>query len=112
MRRQRFMNMGDKRLSATIDDVDAVAHVMEMIAIHAQSAAPILLLGPRSTGASFLAEAIHACSARCDLPFVRARCGLYSGTLLEARLFGRSNPRNEYFLPTASRRKGVIGTAN
>jgi len=95
-----------------LDDVDNVARVLEMIALHAQSREPVLLLGPRNSGAGFLAEALHACSPRRDRPFVRARCGLYSGMLLEAQLFGRSNVRNGFLRATVSRRKGMVGTAD
>jgi transcriptional regulator of aromatic amino acid metabolism len=105
------MDTGDRRLSAMIADVDNVANVLEMIAVHARTNAPVLLLGSRSTGVSFLAETLHACSERSHNSLVRARCGVYTGTLLEARLFGRSTARSEYVSPGAPRGNGMLGTA-
>ena len=106
------MNAYDTQVSAVMDDVDHVARVLELIAMHAPSREPVLFLGPRNLGANFLAEALHACSPRHDRPYVRARCGLYSGMLLDAQLFGRSNVRNGYLRATMSRRKGMVGTAD
>lgn len=106
------MNADDKRLLAIIDDVNNVARVMERIAFYSKSDVPVLLVGPRNSGATFLAEALHGCSMRRNCSFVRARCGLYSGMLLEAQLFGRSSVRNGYLRATMSRREGIIGTAN
>jgi transcriptional regulator of acetoin/glycerol metabolism len=106
------VTMYDKRLAAMIDDVDNVARVLEMIAIHAPTDEPVLLVGARSSGASFLAEAIHACSPRRDRRLVRARCGLYSGMLLEAQLFGRSSARNGHMRATCCRKKGMAAIAD
>ncbi|HUO09980.1 MAG TPA: sigma 54-interacting transcriptional regulator [Phycisphaerae bacterium] len=106
------MTGNDNRLSAMIENVDSVARVLDMLAQQAQSSAPVLMLGPRCSGACFLAEALHACSPRRDRPFVRARCGLYSGMLLEAQLFGRSNSPNGYLRNTLSRKKGMVAIAD
>ncbi len=93
------MDTADRQLSAMIEDVDNVARVLEAVAGCARGSEPVLLLGGRSTGASLLAEVIHRCSARCAASFVQARCGRYTGVLLEALLFrgpaskGRVQPR-------------------
>jgi sigma54-dependent transcription regulator len=105
------MNADDMRLSAIVEDIKNVAGVLEQIAIQADADAPVLLLGPRSTGAGLLAEMIHATSDRDACTFVTARCGLYSGELLEARLFGRFNPPKGYHRATASNR-GTIASAD
>ena len=102
----------DYRLSAMIEDVDNVAHVLELVARFAHSGTPVLLLGPRCSGATFLAEALHACSLRHDRSFVRARCGVYSGMLLEAQLFGRSTAPNGYLRGTLSRKRGMVAVAD
>jgi DNA-binding NtrC family response regulator len=106
------MNEADKRLARLIEDVDNVARVMEAIAAHMLSDTPILLIGPRSTGAQLLSEAIHASSARFERPFVRARCGLYSGILLEAQLFGKSHARGGCHPLIASRKQGMVERAD
>ncbi len=81
------MDTADRQLSALIEDVDNVARVLGAIAACARGSEPVLLLGGRSTGASLLAEVIHACSGRAEESMVRARCGRYTGVLLEALLF-------------------------
>ena len=105
------MNADDRRLSGMIEDVDNLARVLEKIAGHARSGEPVLLIGPRSGGASFLAEAIHGCSSRRNRPFVKARCGQYTGMLLEAKLFGSSR-RKSAFWATPLCGRGTVAAAD
>ena len=99
-------------LSVTTHEIDHVASVLEKVSTLAAGCEPVLLLGPRSAGISFLAEAIHHCSPRADNPFVGARCGLYPASHLEARLFGRSLAGNRSNLPPASRQNAAVAVAN
>jgi DNA-binding NtrC family response regulator len=48
----------------------------------------ILILGESGTGKGYLAEAIHACSARRDEPFVHVDCATIPPDLFESELFG------------------------
>jgi transcriptional regulator with PAS, ATPase and Fis domain len=50
--------------------------------------APILILGESGSGKDSLAEAIHACSQRRDLPFVHIECAAIPPDLFESELFG------------------------
>jgi two-component system response regulator GlrR len=55
----------------------------------AASDAPVLLTGENGTGKELLARAIHAASARRELPFVTVRCKDTSEDALEIELFGQ-----------------------
>jgi DNA-binding NtrC family response regulator len=50
--------------------------------------ASILILGESGSGKDYLAEAIHACGARRDEPFVAIECASIPGELFESELFG------------------------
>jgi len=49
---------------------------------------PILVLGESGVGKNYLAEAIHACGARRDQPFVHIDCASIPHELFESELFG------------------------
>jgi DNA-binding NtrC family response regulator len=106
-----FMDMADRQLSAMIEDVDNVARVLKAIAACARGSEPVLLLGGRSTGASLLAEVIHACSGRPEESMVRARCGRYTGVLLEALLFSGPVARRR-IQPRGLGGTGTVAAAN
>ena len=49
----------------------------------------VLITGESGTGKGHVAEAIHRASARGERPLVEANCAAFSGTLLDAELFGQ-----------------------
>ena len=49
---------------------------------------PVLIRGESGTGKDYLAEAIHACSARRSEPFVHVDCATIPPDLFESELFG------------------------
>ncbi len=48
----------------------------------------ILILGESGTGKDYLAQSVHACSARRAEPFVHIECGSIPADLFESELFG------------------------
>jgi len=50
--------------------------------------APVLILGESGSGKNYLAEAIHACGARREMPFVHIDCASIPHDLFESELFG------------------------
>jgi transcriptional regulator with PAS, ATPase and Fis domain len=50
--------------------------------------APVLILGESGAGKNYLAEAIHACGARRNQPFVHIDCASIPHDLFESELFG------------------------
>jgi len=62
--------------------------VFEFVEAVADSRCTVLVTGESGTGKSLVARAIHAHSARRDMPFVEVPCGSIPETLLESELFG------------------------
>ncbi|HVR44888.1 MAG TPA: sigma 54-interacting transcriptional regulator [Thermoanaerobaculia bacterium] len=50
--------------------------------------ASVMVLGESGTGKDYFAEALHACGARGERPFVRIDCAALPEDLFEAELFG------------------------
>jgi transcriptional regulator with PAS, ATPase and Fis domain len=63
-----------------------VKFLARQAALH--STTTVLLTGESGTGKELLAQAIHSCSIRSSLPFVRVNCAAIPENLLEAELFG------------------------
>ncbi|WP_153799995.1 sigma-54-dependent transcriptional regulator [Foetidibacter luteolus] len=62
--------------------------VMDLINAVCGSETSVLLLGESGTGKEFLADYIHAHSARHSGPFVKVNCGAIPAQLIEQELFG------------------------
>jgi transcriptional regulator with PAS, ATPase and Fis domain len=68
----------------------------------------VLLLGETGTGKELLAKLIHACSSRCDGPFVEINCSGIPENLVESELFGHARGA---FTGAAHERLGMFRTA-
>jgi DNA-binding NtrC family response regulator len=62
--------------------------VMELIARVGPSEANVLITGENGTGKGLVARALHAVSARCDIPMVTVNTGGLSEAVFESELFG------------------------
>jgi transcriptional regulator with GAF, ATPase, and Fis domain len=63
-------------------------HVMDRVALVAQSDVPVLILGETGTGKEVVSRAIHTRSKRADGPFIRVNCGAIPPELVDSQLFG------------------------
>jgi len=63
-----------------------VKFLAQQAALH--SSTTVLITGESGTGKELFAHAIHNCSQRSRLPFVRVNCAAIPESLLEAELFG------------------------
>jgi len=79
--------------------------IFEMIIEVANTDASVLLAGETGTGKELVAKAIHAKSARANLPFIAINCGAIPDTLLESELFGHQKGA---FTGAIHERKGFL----
>jgi two-component system response regulator HydG len=66
----------------------AMAKLLDTVALVAPSEATVLITGESGTGKELIAGAIHFNSPRKEGPFVKINCAAITDTLLESELFG------------------------
>lgn len=103
-KRRRELNLTD-RFRTRSGAMRSVLHTVEKVL---DRDAPILILGESGTGKDFLAEAIHACGSRRDLPFVQIDCPAIPAELFESELFGYEKGT---FTDAQSRKLGKLEAA-
>jgi DNA-binding NtrC family response regulator len=87
----------------------AINHVMEEVAMVAESDTTVLIRGESGTGKELVARAIHAASLRRYMPIVVVNCGALAEGVLESELFGHEKGA---FTGAHYRRKGKFEMAD
>jgi DNA-binding NtrC family response regulator len=83
--------------------------VFKLIKVCAETdAKTVLITGESGTGKELVARAIHAHSARADMPFIEVNCAAIPETLLENELFGHE--RGAY-TDASKKQKGIFEMA-
>ncbi len=67
---------------------EAMQKVFDLIVRVAPTDSTVLITGESGTGKELVAQAIHANSTRCYMPFIAVSCGALPEALLESELFG------------------------
>jgi len=67
---------------------EAMQEIFDLIRRVAPTDSTVLITGESGTGKELIAQAIHANSKRCYMPFIAVSCGALPDSLLESELFG------------------------
>ena len=94
---------------AVVGADSGLRHVMERVALVAQSDVPVLILGETGTGKEVVSRAIHARSTRSHGPFIRVNCGAIPAELIDSQLFGHEKGS---FTGASDTRKGWFERAD
>jgi transcriptional regulator with GAF, ATPase, and Fis domain len=88
-RRSLLTRLGRQDINESIVGAESgLRHVMERVALVAQSDVPVLILGETGTGKEVVSRAIHTRSSRSSHPFIRVNCGAIPAELIDSQLFG------------------------
>jgi transcriptional regulator with PAS, ATPase and Fis domain len=86
----------------------AMRNVLETVGKVLDHDVSILILGESGVGKDYLAQSIHACSARRNEPFVHIECASIPADLFESELFGHERGT---FTDAQSRKVGKLEAA-
>src|SRR5216683_2319234 len=95
--------------SAIIGRSSKMLEVYRAVARVAPSTASVLITGASGSGKELVAQAIHAHSARTEMPFTAINCGSFPETILESELFGHEKGA---FTGADSTRPGLFEATN
>jgi DNA-binding NtrC family response regulator len=110
-RRNRFYSERQSS-GAELDELgtgEAMREVAHQIELLAASDATVLLLGETGTGKGFVANLLHARSARAANPFVEVNCAGLSATFLDSEIFGHEKGA---FTDAREQKRGLLEIAD
>jgi DNA-binding NtrC family response regulator len=87
----------------------AMRDVARQVELMAASDRTVLLMGETGTGKGWIAQMLHAMSARSDAPFVEINCAGLSTTFLDSELFGHEKGA---FTDAKQRKPGLLEVAS
>jgi DNA-binding NtrC family response regulator len=87
----------------------AMDRLRDLLQRAGQSESHVLILGESGSGKELAARAVHASSARRELPFLAINCAALPDELLESELFGHERGA---FTGAAARRHGLLELAH
>jgi len=87
----------------------AIQNLLREIELAGPSGARVLIQGENGTGKELVARALHAASARRDMPFVAVNCAAIPEELIESELFGHERGA---FTGATQARRGEFEEAN
>ena len=87
----------------------AMRDLYSMVERIAWSDISVLIFGETGVGKERLAEAVHKCSRRASMPFLRLNCAALTETLLESELFGHEKGS---FTGAQSAKAGLLESAD
>lgn len=105
--RERGLLAGATRLLGESEAMRRLRSLIERVS--ASSGATVLVSGESGVGKDMVARAIHEASSRSAGPFFAVNCSQFTGTLLEAELFGHEKGA---FTGAVRRRRGIIEMAD
>ena len=92
-----------------IGESEPMRALREQIATAAPTSGRVLIHGENGSGKELVARAIHACSSRCERPFVEVNCAAIPEELIESELFGHERGA---FTGALARRRGKFEMAD
>jgi len=92
-----------------VGDHPAIVKLRALVERVAPTEVTVLITGESGTGKEVVAQAIHALSLRCNLPFVAVNCAAIPHDLLESEMFGHERGA---FTGAAGSRHGLLATAD
>ena len=82
------LNKQPKQNKQFIATSPAISQTLETAEKIAPTTAPVMIIGKSGAGKELIAETIHNCSFRSNMPFIKVNCAALSDSLLESELFG------------------------
>jgi DNA-binding NtrC family response regulator len=98
-----------KAFPSIIGSSPTIKSILNQIKQVAKSMATILIQGESGTGKELVAKAIHACSDRCEKPFVTVDCTAIPEQIIESELFGHEKGA---FTGAWRDKRGLVDEAN